>query len=474
MKKIDLLFAFILLPVDIAMIVLSFVLAYYVRIDLEVVPAFSDIGIQEYLKYSLYLIPIWVLLLGLNGLYTIRAQQRGRIDEFYRIFSASSSAMLFLIVWIFMSRSFFFSRLILIFTWVISILALFLGRIIIQSIQRSLFHFGVGRKNILLVGDNTTSETVSAYLSKNPGLGYRVKGVLSCELLPSRFGLKIVGIVDQLQEKINSLKIDEIILTDINLSKTKIIDIIQTCSDYKVVFKYIPDTLSLMNLNVSPELIGTMPVMELKPIPLEGWGRIAKRMVDFIFAFLWLVVLFPLFLLIAFLEKAVSPGPVFFSHPRIGRDGKTFSCHKFRSMYVDKCDFKGGTKWTTKADEINRVTPVGKILRKTNLDELPQLWNILKGEMSFVGPRPEQPKLVKKFESEIPEYFKRHRVKAGLTGWAQVNGLKGDTSIKERVRYDIYYIEHWSLWLDIKIIFKTIILTINEALFGKSEYRPRP
>lgn len=142
-------------------------------------------------------------------------------------------------------------------------------------------------------------------------------------------------------------------------------------------------------------------------------------------------------------------------------------------MYWDKCDFDGGTKWTTKEDEKTRITPVGLIIRKTNLDELPQFWNILVGDMSFVGPRPEQPKLVEKFEKEIPEYFRRHRVKSGLTGWAQVNGLKGDTSVKERVRYDIYYIENWSLWFDFKILLKTIGLTIHETLRGKSEYRTR-
>jgi lipopolysaccharide/colanic/teichoic acid biosynthesis glycosyltransferase len=142
-------------------------------------------------------------------------------------------------------------------------------------------------------------------------------------------------------------------------------------------------------------------------------------------------------------------------------------------MYLDKCDFKGGVYWSTIADEKDRITPLGRILRKSNLDELPQLWNILKGDMSLVGPRPEFPKLVEKFEKEIPDYFRRHKVKSGLTGWAQVNGLKGDTSIKERVRYDIYYIENWSLWFDFKIIIKTILLVIDETFHGKSEYRSR-
>ena len=164
-----------------------------------------------------------------------------------------------------------------------------------------------------------------------------------------------------------------------------------------------------------------------------------------------------------------------FRQSRIGRDEHKFDLYKFRSMHVSACDFsRGGKKWTTAEDEKTRVTAVGKFLRKSNFDELPQLWNILVGQMSFIGPRPEQPNFVEKFENEIPDYFRRHRVKSGLTGWAQVNGLKGNTSIKERVRYDIYYIENWSFWFDFKIILKTIKLVIHEIFAGKYEYSARP
>jgi exopolysaccharide biosynthesis polyprenyl glycosylphosphotransferase len=250
-------------------------------------------------------------------------------------------------------------------------------------------------------------------------------------------------------------------------------ELIQICSDNKITFKYIPDIFSLMTLNVSSETIGSMPVMELRSIPLDGWGRIVKRIIDIAVSAIVLIVASPIMLIIAILEKITSKGPIMYKHQRIGRDEKIFTFFKFHSMYSNMCDYKGGVHWSTKDDEKTRITPLGKVLRKTNLDELPQFWNILKGDMSFVGPRPELPKLVEKFEKEVPEYFRRHRVKTGLTGWAQVNGLKGDTSIKERVRYDIYYIENWSLWLDFKIIVKTVFLIIYEIFSGKYEYRSR-
>jgi len=213
-----------------------------------------------------------------------------------------------------------------------------------------------------------------------------------------------------------------------------------------------------------------MPVLELRTIALDGWGRIIKRIADLFFSFVALVVLSPLFLIIAIIQKLTSAGPVIYGHERVGKDGKLFKLYKFRSMY-DKAEEKEKRFWTEKND--SRITPFGNFLRKTNMDELPQFWNILIGNMSIVGPRPEQPKFVEKFNKEIPGYFKRHRIKSGLTGWAQVNGLKGDTSISERVRYDTFYIENWSLWFDLKIIIKTGGLVLHEIFIGKYEYSAR-
>ena len=348
------------------------------------------------------------------------------------------------------------------------------GRLVIRLIQRYLLKYGIGRRNLALIGDNSTSERIIAHLASSRNRDYKVCGVIGEDSSSSKYGLKIIGTASDLIQKIGQYKIDEIVLTETGLPKSKISNIIRICSDHKIAFKYIPDTFSLMTLHVSSDTIGTMPVMELKTIPLDGWGRIAKRIIDIIFSALMLIITSPIMLVIAILVKLTSPGPILYKHERVGRDENIFNFYKFRSMFIEKCDFKGGIYWTTKADNTTRITPLGLFLRKTNLDELPQFWNIFKGDMSIVGPRPELPKHVQKFESEIPDYFKRHKVKTGLTGWAQVNGLKGDTSIKDRVRYDVFYIENWSLWFDLKIVVKTVALIIYEVFGGKYEYRTRP
>jgi len=324
----------------------------------------------------------------------------------------------------------------------------------------------------MLVGNNKALKDILEYIKTKEKNEYDFIGMVS-DNKDLEKDIKDLGDIKDLEKIILKERPDELILTDTEISRNKMLSVMQSCYDMHVRLRYVPDAFSLVSANFKPVLIGSMPVMELKSIPLDGWGRITKRFLDIVFAIVGLIIASPIMLIISFLQKITSPGPILYLHQRIGRDGSVFDFYKFRSMYHDKCDYEGGVAWTTQSDDKVRVTPLGRVLRKTNLDELPQLFNILKGEMSFVGPRPELPKHVKKFEQEIPDYFRRHKVKVGLTGWAQVNGLKGDTSIAERVKYDIYYIENWSLWLDAKIILKTIFLVGYETLFGKFEYRSR-
>ncbi|MEK9156091.1 MAG: undecaprenyl-phosphate glucose phosphotransferase [Patescibacteria group bacterium] len=466
MKQSELFFAFVLLPVDILAIVAAFALAYYIRADLEIAPVFAQIGVGEYVKYALYLLPAWLALFTLNGLYSIKATRR-HIDEVYRIFNASSTAMLILVMVIFLSRSLFFSRLILVITWGLSIFLVASGRLIVKTAQTRLFALGVGVRNVLLVGDNDSSAEIGDLLSSRRDLGYRICGLINGSSASNKSSLRVLGKLGDMAQIIKKHRIDELVVTDTSLNKDQTINLIQICADNNVAFKYVPDVFALLTSNVIPGRIGTLPVMELMPIPLDGWGRIAKRTFDIIFSLVALIITSPLMLMIAILEKITSRGPIIYSHQRVGRDGRIFMLYKFRSMYQDA--EKSGRFWTASNDD--RITPLGSFLRKTNLDEIPQFYNVLHGDMSLVGPRPEQPRFVERFQREIPEYFRRHRVKSGLTGWAQVNGYKGDTSIKERVRFDIYYIENWSLWFDFVVLVKTAKLMVVEVLGGKIEYQ---
>lgn len=472
MKRSELLFSFLLLPVDAAMIIVSFVLSYYLRIKGDILPVNSDITFSQYLWYVVYILPFWLLVFALSGLYKI-SRERNYFNDLYKIFVSNSVVILIFIVVIFFGRAFFFSRLILVLILAISVLVVFLGRIIVGEIQRYLYRYGYGVHKVIVVGNSPVASRLIHEILNQKRLGLKFVGLVSDISKKSQSQeFQFLGSIDNLSDIVKKVKPDEIILTDISINRKKIINIIQICSDANISFKFISDVFSMVTTSASSNTLAGLPIMELKTIALDGWGRIVKRLFDIVFSAVLLVILSPLFLLAAILVRISSPGPVIFKQKRVGRDGKVFNFYKFRSMYTDKCDFSDkGKKWTTAKDEKSRITPIGRILRKSNIDEIPQFYNVLKGDMSFVGPRPELPTFVDKFQKDIPEYYRRHRVKSGLTGWAVVNGLKGDTSIEERVRYDIFYIENWSFWFDLKIIIKTVFLVIREIFGGKYEYR---
>jgi exopolysaccharide biosynthesis polyprenyl glycosylphosphotransferase len=472
MKRSELLFSFLLLPVDAAMIIASFVLSYYLRIKGDILPVNSDITFGQYLWYVVYALPFWLLVYALSGLYKI-SRERNYFNDLYKIFVSNSVVILIFIVVIFFGRAFFFSRLILILILAISVLVVFLGRIIVGEIQRYLYRYGYGVHKVIVVGDSQIASRLIHEILNQKRLGLKFSGFISDTARKGQSNeFQFLGSIDSLKDIVKKVEPDEIILTDISINRKKIINIIQICSDANISFKFISDVFSMVTTSASTNTLAGLPIMELKTIALDGWGRIVKRLFDIIFSAVLLITLSPLFLIVAILVKISSSGPVIFKQKRVGRDGKVFNFYKFRSMYANKCDFsEKGRKWTTAEDERNRITPIGRILRKSNLDEIPQFYNVFKGDMSFVGPRPELPTFVDKFQKNIPEYYRRHRVKSGLTGWAVVNGLKGDTSIEERVRYDIFYIENWSFWFDIKIIIKTVFLVIREIFGGKYEYR---
>lgn len=470
MKKSELLFSFLLLPFDAIAILAAFAAAYLLRVKVDIIPAYTNVMLADYLQSGLMLLPVWILFFALAGMYQI-GRYRNVLSLIYRIFMFSSAAILILIVFIFLNKITFFSRLILVYTWVLSIIFLFLARFIIESIRAYLFRYNVGVRRVVCIGANATAQKIIYESNRNTSLGMKVVGVIDGDNRNKEF--KIIGKVDDLEKILTSEKIDEVILTDMSLAESKISEIILTCSAHDVSFRFVPNIFYLLTSNISTSQIAGMPMMEIRGTQLDGWGRVIKRVLDIISSLIFLILSLPFSIIIVVAIKLTSPGPIFYSHDRIGRDDRRFKLYKFRSMEYTKCDYSdNGNKWTKNNDP--RITPLGKIIRKTNLDEIPQFYNVLIGNMSIIGPRPEQPKFVEKFQKQIPQYFRRHRVKSGITGWAQVNGLKGDTSIEERVRYDIYYIENWSIWFDLKVFLLTISLIIKEIFGGKYEYRPRP
>jgi exopolysaccharide biosynthesis polyprenyl glycosylphosphotransferase len=334
-----------------------------------------------------------------------------------------------------------------------AVLMVWAGRFFLRRVQVFLRRRGLGVTRVLVVGTGETARSLLQRLRQNPGLGYRVVGLVSegRENGPVA-GYRVLGSLNQFSRILKKAWPEEVLFALPASAQAKLIPMLITLQDTPARYKIVSDLFGIITNPVQSDVLFDMPVFEMKEAPLnDWWNRALKRAFDFSFSLLGLIILSLPLAALAVGVKLSSPGPVFFRQKRMGKDGKVFQMLKFRSM-------RPGSEtpaFTAKADP--RVTAFGSILRKTSLDELPQLVNVLAGEMSLVGPRPEVPGLVEKFEKEIPRYFERHQVKSGITGWAQVNGLRGNTSLSERVKYDIYYIENWSLLFDVKIILRTIL-----------------
>ena len=314
---------------------------------------------------------------------------------------------------------------------------------------------GFNIKHILFVGYSRAAESYIDRIRAFPQWGYQIEGILDDNVEPGTNynGALVLGKTDDLLNLLAENKLDEIAIT-LGLSEySKLEKIVNLCEKSGVHTQFVPDYNNIIPSKPYTEDLMGLPVVNIRYIPLSNtFNALMKRTVDIIGSAVGIVVLSPLFLIIACLVKFTSKGPLIFKQERVGLRNETFMMYKFRTMKVQ--DEKEEKKaWTVKNDP--RVTKIGKFLRKTSLDELPQLFNILKGEMSIVGPRPERPFFVEKFKEEIPRYMIKHQVRPGLTGWAQVNGYRGDTSIKKRIEYDLYYIENWTMGFDIKIMFMT-------------------
>lgn len=459
-NKFELIFISLLIPLDAVMIFAAFWVAYFIRFA-GFYPFTTIMPKLEYLNWVLIVIPIWLVFFAFNKLYSFK--KRPFVEELVSIFMAVSTGLAIIFAIFFFSRMMFFSRLIVLIAWVLAIIFVTVGRLIAKVVQKYLYFKGIGTRKILLIGTGKISQKIIAEFSDR-FLGYEIVGIINDKRGQKHFRkIPIWGFgLSDLPKIIKKIKLDEIILADPDFSEKKMAKITEFCHDNRIAFKYSPSVLELKTRNIDMDIWGNIPFLQLKRTPLEGWGRIVKRIVDIIGSVFGLIITSPLFLIIPILIKIDSTGPVFFRQKRVGLD-KNFTFLKFRTMEKGaekkhrKLMKKYGIMFKLKNDP--RVTKVGKWLRRTSLDELPQLWNVFKGEMSLVGPRPPMPEEVAKYNHWQK---KRLGVKPGITGLWQVSG-RSNVSFFEWVELDKYYIENWSLSLDLQILFRTFIVLINKV-----------
>ena len=324
---------------------------------------------------------------------------------------------------------------------------------------------GIGLKRVLIAGAGDLGRLVADKVLQHRELGFHVVGFVDDRAAGDHIGyrgLPLLGTLTETDEIIKREKIDHVYVALPLEEHVKMLGIVEATNREGVDVHVVPDLLQFIALRARLENLDGVPIISLNDVPLRGFNSLLKRMIDVTISGGALLVLAIPFLIIALLIKRGSKGPVFYNQERMGLDGKAFHVYKFRSMYVGAEDDTGPI-WAR--DDDPRCTPVGKWLRKLDLDELPQLWNVLRGDMSIVGPRPERPYFVEQFKHRIPQYMLRHKVKAGITGWAQVNGWRGNTSLEKRIEYDLYYIENWSVGLDLKIMWLTLIRGIHRHAF---------
>ena len=456
----------ILITLDIITIAFAWVTAYVIRFSGIAIPVYSpDIPpFQEYLKLLLPIVIVCPFIFKNIGLYKPR-RITSLFAEFFDIAKASTLAVIILIAATFLVRKYDFSRLVFSYFWLISIVMLSIERALFREFLRFLRRKGYNMRHVLIVGAGELGKRVVAKIKNNTWTGLNIVGYLddykqTGELVE---GKKILGRISDVHDIVRAQEIDQIFVALPMRAYRRIMYVIERLSDELVTIRIVPDIYQTVTLNASVEDFDGLPLINLTDTHLYGWNVVAKRFVDMACSLIALVITAPLMAFIALIIKLTSPGSVLYKQERMGLDGKTFNMLKFRSMRED-AEVETGAVWAKESDP--RRTAFGVFLRKTSLDELPQFFNVLKGNMSIVGPRPERPVFIEQFKKNIPGYMLRHKMKAGITGWAQVNGWRGDTDLKKRIEYDLYYIENWSLLLDIKIMW----LTVWKGLISKNAY----
>ena len=441
---------------DVVSTLVALVAAYTLRFRAEIVPVTK--GIPEastYFRLFPLIAVLWPIVYYFYGLYHVR-RHRSRIEEGFAVLVATGLATLLLTGLAALYRGFSYSRLVLLLFFAADVLFVFAGRTAIRRYLEEAWRHGFGVRNVLIVGAGRLGRAVVDKLQEHPEAGLRAVAMVDddpAKMGESYRGVPTLGATSEAARIAEERGVDSVFLAlplDAHRAMLEVLkDVARTVPDVRVV----PDLLQYITFRAGVEDLDGLPVVHLTQVPLTGWMSLVKRSVDLFISMVSLAALSPLFGVIALWIRSEDRGPVFYRQRRMGLDGRPFEILKFRSMRPGAEDESGPT-WASPEDP--RATRVGRFLRRWSLDELPQLVNVFRGEMSLVGPRPERPEFVREFKEKFPQYMLRHRVRAGMTGWAQVHGWRGNTSLTKRIEYDLYYIENWTLSLDVKILWLTL------------------
>ena len=454
--------------IDALVVIASWMLAWVIQF--KILGETTGLTFRQYMVVLVFLVPVYLTLYMAFSLYTTKSVRRKQV-ELGKIAPADTIGLLIFLAGMYLTRSSSditdnYSRRMLFYFYVINIAMEGLVRNFIRLGLQRLRRKGFNQKHMLLVGYSRAAEEYVDRMKANPEWGYELMGILddNVECGMRYRGVQVVGRTEEIEELLDRTSPDEIAIT-LGLSEySKLEHIVAVCEKSGVHTKFVPDYNNIIPTRPYTEDIDGLPVINIRHVPLTNtFNAVLKRVMDFAGGLAAIILFSPVMLITAIAIKATSPGPLIYTQERVGLHNKNFRMYKFRSMDVQSPKKERGA-WTVPDDP--RVTPIGKIIRKTSIDELPQLFNVLKGDMSLVGPRPERPFFVEKFREEIPRYMIKHQVRPGLTGWAQVNGYRGNTSIRKRIEYDLYYIENWTPGFDIKILF----LTIFKGFVNKNAY----
>jgi Undecaprenyl-phosphate glucose phosphotransferase len=450
--------------VDACIMVLAWLAAYWARYFSPISHPEDLPDFETYAALAPLVAILWMAVFTWMHVYQSK-RMLSPFDEIVALLRAHGVALLSFIALTYLFKSVKYSRLVMIYFAVLGGVGIGAFRIVLRSGLRRMRARGYNLRHTLAVGEGPALEAVLGRLASFPELGVRIMGVLTSRdsQLESLLGAPVLGHYEEIIEVIRNTKVDEVIISLPPAHYQDLDKLIDALKDETIDVRFVPDVHRYITLGCEVENFYGFPVVRLNDSPMIGWGAMAKRSTDFVGSLCALIILSPLMLLIGTLVKLTSRGPVLYGQERMGLDGRTFKMLKFRSMKAD-AETRSGAVWAQAVDD--RRTAFGTFLRKTSLDELPQFWNVLRGDMSLVGPRPERPVFVDKFRSEIPLYMLRHKVKSGITGWAQVNGWRGNTSLARRIECDIFYIRNWSYALDLKIL----LFTLWKGFINKNAY----